>query len=155
MLNKRKVTIIIVLVIIIISTVIITSAKNCKSDDNCFNKATQKCSLAKVKTFNNDNLYNYKIIGKKSDNCIIEVTLVSLSESQTKDLREALNERSMTCSIPKELFQNKTIKDIDNLNDYCTGPLKEAILEITIDKMYELIVKDIGSLSTELVNITS
>ncbi len=151
-LDKKKIIIILVLIVILLSLIVSTKAKNCKTNDECFNKATAQCSLAKVITKTNDNLYNYEILGKNKDNCIIEVKLLNLSDSQPKDLKEALNDRSMKCSISREFLKTKTIKDIENINDHCTGPLKEAILEVTLEKMYELVVKNLGSISKELAN---
>ncbi len=142
--NKKKGIIIVVLLIAIISLIFITSAKNCGTDDTCFNKASSRCALAKVTTFTNDNKYQYEIVGKKQDNCILDVTLLNLSTSQSQYLQNALNGKSMRCAIPLEILKEKQIKNIDNLNDYCTGELKESILQITIEKLYDLIVKNLG-----------
>jgi len=142
-----------IVIVAIASLILITRPKNCNSDDICFNKAAAKCSIAKVVTFSNDNKYNYEILGKKKENCIIEATLLNLSNNQPKDLRDALNGRSMKCSIPVEILRNKPVKDIENLNDYCNGPLKEVILEITIEKMYDLIVRNLGKISTEIIDV--
>ena len=42
------------------------------------------------------------------------------------------------------------ITKINNLNDYCTGQLKETILSITVEKLYEIIVKNIGNITLQL-----
>ena len=153
MISEKKVIAIIILLVLFISVMIITTTKNCGSNDSCFDKSAKICSIAKVITRSNDNIYKYQVLGRKSNDCVIEVTLVKLSETQSKDLRDALDGRNMKCRIPREILREKSIKDLQNLNDYCTGDLKEAILEITLDKMYDLIVKNFGQVTTEIEDI--
>lgn len=153
--DKKKVIVVIVILIALASLILITSAKNCGTDNTCFNKASSRCALSKVNTISNDNNYKYEIIGKKQNNCIIEVTLLSLSQSQGKDLQDALNGRSMTCAIPQEILKNQQVKNLDNLNDYCTGQLKEAILQITVEKLYDLVVKNVDKISTDVTNLSN
>ncbi len=141
---KKKLLAIVLLFIVIVAILIIIQPKNCNSDLDCFHKATLKCSKAKVTALKDGSTYNYQILGDKKDNCIIKVTLLSMSLTQSADLKKALEGRSMTCSVSKEYLETNPFNDIRNLNDYCTGPLKEATLEITIDQMYELIVQNIG-----------
>lgn len=150
--DKKKVITLVVILIVIAAIFLLTKPKNCGSDDSCFNSAVGRCSKAKVNTLSDDNKYIYEILGKKGNNCIIEVTLLKLSESQPYDLKKALEGKSMKCAISTEMLQNQTIKQITNLNDYCTGPLKESILQITLDEMYDIIVKNIGPLTSNFKN---
>lgn len=148
--SKTKVIILLFLLVCIIGIFFFTRAKNCVNDDSCFNNYANKCSKAKVVTTNNDNKYSYEILGSKGSNCIVMVTLLNLSDSQPNDMKLALEGRSMSCAIARnDLSEGKSIKDIKNLNDYCTGSLKEAILQVTLDKMYSIIVKNIGPLATQ------
>lgn len=149
MADKKKVIILIIIIFIFLGFVLLTRAKNCDTDYNCFRNSESKCTLAKVKSENNDNLYEYKIVGRKGNNCIMEITLLSLSQTQPKDLRDALNGRSMKCAVPRDLLKDKTVKEIANINDYCTGTLKEALLQITLDKLYDIIVKNLGQVAIE------
>ncbi len=147
--NKVKLIILFFIIIFIVLFFFFTKAKNC-NDDSCFDSYASKCSKAKVISPNDDNRYKYEILGRKANNCIVEVTLLNLSESQSNDMKLALEGRSMKCAIAQDLLTaDKNIKDIKNLNDYCTGQLKEAVLQVTLDKMYEIIVKNIGPLATE------
>ena len=109
--RKKKVIILFIILFATLSFIIITRPKNCETNDLCFNNAASRCSLAKVTTVSNDNKYQYEIIGKKGDNCIIESKLLNLSDSQPKDLRDALNGRIMKCSLPIELIRNKPVKE--------------------------------------------
>ncbi len=151
--DKKKVIALVIIVIAIVSIFFFTRSKQCNSDENCFNSYAARCSKAGVNTLNKDNTYHYEILGNKRENCIVEVTLLRLSETQPVDMKQALEGRSMSCAIPRTTLQNQTMNSIQNLNDYCTGPLKEAILEITLDKMYDLIVKNIGPIATGFADI--
>ena len=148
-LDKKKVIAIVVVISIIAIIFLLSLPKNCGTDDSCFNIKTNTCSKAKVITYNNNNQYTYEVLGKRTDNCIIEVKLISLSDTQPAEIKQALEGKSMTCTISRSLLQTQTIKEVENLNDVCSGQLKEATLQITIDKMYEIIVKNIGPIAAE------
>lgn len=148
-LDKNKVIGVVLIVAAIIIAFFLTLSKNCKSNEECFNTAAAKCSKAKVITYSEDNKYNYEILGRKNDNCIINVKLLELSQAQPADMKQALEGRDMTCAISLENLKTKNLNQIEDLNDLCTGSLKEAYLQITIDKLYEIIVRNIGSVATE------
>ena len=147
--DKKKVIGILIVLAAIAVVTFISLPKNCDSDISCFDNSASKCSKAKVTTFKDDNQYMYNVLSKKKDNCLIEVRLLTLSETRPYDLKQALEGKSMTCSIPRVVLQSQTLAQISNLNDFCSGQLKEAILQITIDEMYSIIVKNIGPIAVE------
>ena len=147
--DKKKVIALVIILIAIAAIYFFSRPKDCGTDDNCFNSYAAGCSKAKVNTISSQNNYNYEVLGKKRDNCIIEVTLTKVSDTQPADMKQALEGRSMKCAIPRSTLETTPVNNIDSLNDYCTGPLKEAILQLTLDKMYDLIVKNLGPLSAE------
>ena len=149
MLDKKKVIGIFVLFFIIINFYLFSLPKNCNYDDSCFNDAAAKCSRAKVISYKEGNEYNYEVLARKKDDCIINVKLARISEEKAEDIRSALEGKSMICSVPEETLKTKSLNEIENLNDFCTGALKEAILEVTVNGMYELVVKNIGSIAAE------
>ncbi|HLC85880.1 MAG TPA: hypothetical protein VJG30_01170 [Candidatus Nanoarchaeia archaeon] len=158
--NKKKVAVLIVLIVVLGILFYINTPKKCARDYDCFSSNVVKCSKASVLSTKEDNLYFYEVLGKKQDNCIVKVRLMKLSETQSHDLRKALEGKSMSCSLPISLLESKDINSIDNLNDYCTGQLKEAILEVTLQKMYDVVVQNIGPIASQLrgvpaSNITS
>jgi len=153
--DKKKVIAIVSILVLLTAFIILTRPKNCHTDDACFSVAASKCNLAKVITLSNDNKYQYEVLGKKGANCIIKATLLNLSESQSLDLRNALNGRDMKCAISLELLKTKHIKDIENLNKYCTGDLKEAILEITTEKLQDIIIENMGEIAIDLKGINT
>jgi len=136
MIDKNKVIALVLISALAILLYLVNIPKDCGSDDSCFSK------------------YQYEIVGKKNDNCIIEVTLISLSANQPADMKQALEGKSMKCAITRETLKSKTLNEIEDLNDNCTGQLKEALLQITIDNMYKIIIKNLGSIAADLNETT-
>ncbi|MBS3167690.1 hypothetical protein J4216_01040 [Candidatus Woesearchaeota archaeon] len=147
--DKKKVIALVLVLVAIVIVFLLTLPKDCKNNEACFNEKAYKCSKAAVITTNELDTYRYEILGKKSNSCIIKITMLEVSNTKPVEFKQALEGRSMKCAIPQNLLLGSSIKEIKNVNDYCTGPLKEAILEITIEKLYEIIVKNIGTLATE------
>lgn len=148
-LDKNKVIGLAIIVAAVIIVFLLTLPKNCKSNEGCFNTAASKCSKAKVTAYQGDSKYSYEILGRKQDSCIINVKLLELSQAQPAEMKQALEGRDMNCAISLEKLKTQNLKDIENINEFCTGSLKEAYLQITIDKLYEIIVRNIGSVATE------
>lgn len=148
--NQKKVIAFLLVLAALILIVLLGTANNCKEDKECFDNSAARCARAMATLEKEGNILNYEIEGKKDDSCLIDVKLIRLSEGQSVSMRQALEGRDMKCSIPLEILQNKSIVEIENTNDYCTGPLKEATLEITLEKMYEIIVKNIGPITIGL-----
>ncbi len=146
---KSKIVIIILIFIFIALIFYLNSTKDCGSDISCFDKVAAECSKASVTAYKDNNQYFYKILGSKKENCIVDIKLLKLSEDQPYDIKQALEGKSMTCTVPKLDLRLQSLNEMKNINDKCTGQLKEAILQITIDKMYEIIVKSIGPIALE------
>jgi len=153
--NKKKVAILVFLILVLGVLFYLNTPKNCKRDYECFSSKVSECSKAKVTTNKEDNLYYYEVMGKKLENCIVSVKLLKLSDAQPFDLRRALEGKGMLCSLPMSVLQNSDIKDIKNLNDYCTGQLKEAILDVTLQKLYDIVVQNIGPIASEIRGVSN
>lgn len=123
---------------------------NCKSDQTCFNSALESCKRAKLTTLEQGNTYLYVIKGSKQGNCVIDIKLEKLYSS-SYDLIALFEGKSMRCVIPKEvsLFE----KGVEGTINYCSGPLKEAMYEIIIQRLYNLIAQDLGGAVVELENV--
>jgi len=92
-------------------------------------------------------LYEYRINGKKGEECIATVHLVKTSDSIQPDKKEKLENKKMNCKIPLELLKTKELAEWKELSEYCSGELKEAILEISLEKLYGVVVSNIGEVS--------
>ena len=132
--------------------------RDCGNDVNCFNQASMKCSGAKVETLKDTNIYEYTIFGQVKDNCIIGIKLEKMAVGTPVSLIKKIEGKSMECSVPVSILQEKSLYDIDNLMDYCSGKLKESIYEVLIDKMYGLIIKNMANITKnvekEILNLS-
>lgn len=147
-----KVYVLIVLIIILFAFLLFSRPKNCGSDESCFINSFIKCSKAKASLVSKDgNNFNFEIKGSNGKNCIVDAKLISMSESKTYDIRAALEGKSMMCSIPSDI--PSSITQLDNINEYCTGQLKEATLQVSVEKMYEILVRNVGPLASEFRNV--
>ena len=125
--------------------------KAAKDNEDCFNQYSSKCSKVQANLMNKQgNLYEYKILGKNKNNCIIDAKLITVEESKPAELKQSLEGKSMKCSIPLEELKTEKINEMEKLEENCTGQLKEALLQITIDQLYEIVVKNIGSIALQL-----
>lgn len=147
-LDKKKVYILVFLLIIIATLIVMNYTKNCNYDESCFNKHAQDCSRAKANLYRNENEYKFEITGKKEDKCRVVVYMIKANEETISNVRGFLEGKGMVCEVPKTELQNP-ISEITNIKDYCTGPLKEALLQITVEKLYELVTKNIGPVALE------
>jgi len=149
----KEVVIASAILIVIIILFVLSIPKNCKDNEECFNSASSICKKAKANLLKDEDVYNYYIRGKKDDNCVVKITMLQVSEKKSLSMKEGLEGRYMDCAVPMKLMSEKPINKMSEINDYCTGPLKEAILEISLQKMYELIVKDIGNVTIALQEV--
>lgn len=120
--------------------------KNCKQDKSCFEKYALKCKKVKLLTVNDNNIYIYKIKGDKKDLCIVNIELKKMAIGTPINLVNKFEGKSMQCNIPKEIFQKNPLDKTENIAQYCSGPLKEAMYELIIEKMYGLIIKNFGDI---------
>ena len=54
----------------------------------------------------------------------------------------------MQCAIPKDYAG--TYMEIHQKLEYCSGPLKESLQDILIDKLYKYVVQHIGEITEEI-----
>lgn len=118
--------------------------KNCDEDLNCFDMYAKACNPAKVLTIKNNNLYEYKINGKKGgDLCSVSISVVKMNPDVGLETREQFEGKSMKCLVPIEEMSHKSINEMENTLSYCTGELKEVIYETIIGRMYSYFLKNI------------
>jgi len=123
--------------------------KDCKQDEECFNKVLSECKASKFIKLAENNFYEYKINGNKGSLCSMDIKLLKMGVGTPFDLVQKLEGKSMKCSIPINVLANQNFDEVGSLMNYCSGPLKEGILELIIDRMYGLIIKNIGEIAIE------
>ena len=134
--------------IVVVAFIVIYSSglikKNCDSDVTCFKQALNECKSAKLVTEKNNNVYSYIIAPSFSKDCVISIKLEKATAGSSSDFRRLVEGKSMKCSIPKDKINDKFLDDFSGVIDTCTGPLKEGLYELIIQRMYTLVVKEIA-----------
>lgn len=118
--------------------------KACQTEE-CFLDALTYCQKASYTTDKEGNIWTYKIknvLGFYKDTCIVEVKNVKVASPTAKKIEG----KSMICRIPKSYAG--TFLEIHQKLEFCSGPLKEALQEILIDKLYKYIIQNLGNFST-------
>lgn len=123
--------------------------KNCESDSACFDSALSKCSGATYTLFSEGNVYLYESFGSFGEMCKVEVTMMKAIEGTDLLMRTNLEGKSMICKLPRSRMQNEKLSEMDDFADFCSGPLKEAMYEIIVQRMYALVIANLGEISLE------
>lgn len=118
--------------------------KDCGFDESCFNEAFESCNKAKYMSEEEGNLFQYSIQGQKGNDCEVEVTILEVSQEADQETKNLFSGKSMTCYIP----ENQAFT-VDTLT-LCTGPLKESMYELIIQKMYSILAQNLGDLIFQL-----
>lgn len=144
--HKRRLKIFLaILVILILAAAIYFTFffyYSCK-DLSCYRSHQEKCAKTKFTYEGLDANWIYKIQGRDSDSCKIDVTLKSLREGSAE--KKVLEGETMTCYIPYGNIVNPE-KDLSR----CHGLLKEEMQNIIIQNLHKYIFEKIGEISTEL-----
>ncbi len=119
--------------------------KECK-DDQCFKAALKDCDYAKYLTAKNYNYYLYTINGKNDGNCEVEIELKKMATGTPPEKIAQFEGKSMTCLLPQEATDKMTEINFEGQLNYCTGPLKESMYELIIEKLYTIIIKNMGDI---------
>ncbi len=119
--------------------------KNCE-DEQCFISALKDCSYAKYTGVRNLNYYQYTTHGRTNGNCAVEVKLVKMALGTDPKKVEKFEGKWMNCEIPASEIDKMTTFNFDNMLNYCSGPLKEAMYELMIEKLYTVIIQNMGAI---------
>jgi len=142
--------ILLILVILLVISLYLYFPKDCKTDGKCFSKYADSCSRANIDTYKEGNLFSYEIKSRASNDCILKVELVRLKEGSNNELVQLLQGRDMLCKIPIDKFKENPLMEIKDVTNYCSGPLKEAMLQLTIERLYSVIISNLGNITSEL-----
>lgn len=124
--------------------------KNCEYDKACFDQYFKECKPAKVTQIINDNTYVYTIKRRSGDYCILKVKLETIGYGTSQDIRELFEEKDMTCHIPISKTAKIQFSEFKEILNYCSGSLKEAIYEQMINRLYGLIIQNMGPILSEI-----
>ncbi len=127
---------------------------DCKDNAKCFNEKAADCLRSKFTLYNEDNKFQYNIIWNDRGNCVIDIKLEKVSLNSPQDVKDNFEGKSMRCSIPTAQLKISPVQETSNILSYCTGPLKEATLELMIKKLYGVIAQNLGSIIKQASNST-
>ncbi len=149
---KRGIIIVSVATIFIIVCLTLTYfliiGRSCRTMD-CFEKSADKCFPTRIYKISNGNIFYYRIRPSLGKVCKLEIKIKELSIDSPIELKNLFEGKSMHCKIPKEIFSSEFI-ELGKSMDYCTGPLKEAMYELMIQRMYDLSVKQMSGVVSEM-----
>jgi len=114
--------------------------KSCK-DEECFNEAMYKCKPATYYGYRNNNLYYYKI-SRSIGTCRLNIKVNRMAIGTDLDLVRLLEGKRMKCNIPKNIDIN--LNEMENILNYCSGELKEGLLQLMVERLYALVVRDLS-----------
>jgi hypothetical protein len=139
-----KILLSVLTVLILATAVYFTFFFYYKCDDiSCYRANQEKC--VKTKFFNDagDAVWFYKINGKEDEKCEIVLQIMNLKHGSAD--KEILEGKIMTCYLPLGSEVNPET-DLSR----CTGPLKEELQNMIIQKMHKYIIENIGQFDENL-----
>ena len=122
--------------------------KDCGQDKTCFQSYVQECKPAQVAVLRNNNAYLYAVGNQLGKSCEIKITSLRIDAGAPPEFKN-LEGKEMSCKIPKTELEKTNLDAFDNLLSYCHGPLKEALYEVIIQRMYTLVVSQLGDIVKE------
>ncbi|MDD4878743.1 MAG: hypothetical protein PHO02_06985 [Candidatus Nanoarchaeia archaeon] len=141
--------------VLIIATVILLTVffayyfglvkKNCDTEE-CFQEELQKCGMSTYSKVHNYNYYTYTIKGASKGECRLNIKLAKMAAGTSPDKIELFEGKDMECRIPMTEVEGATTEQINTILKYCTGPLKEAMYEQIIEKLYTIVVGNLGEI---------
>ena len=147
--------IILVLMVSLVVSIYFYYPIDCKDDKDCFINEAQVCSRSKVIDYKEGNQFIYEIKSKQGQDCIFYVKLNKMKEGTDYNLVNLLEGKEMLCKLPLEEFSKNPLADTNDIIDNCSGNLKEALQQLTIERLYSVIVGNIGSINKELQKLVS
>lgn len=148
-LKKAGVAVVVVVVALVLSWQLGLFKKDCKEDRECFNSALKRCRQAKFFELRDYNYYGYVVKGSKKGSCVVNVKMEKMAEGTSVANLERFGGKAMDCSFPKGMMNETTIDNVQGMLGYCSGPLKEGIYELIIEKLYGIVLNNIGDVVVE------
>ncbi len=137
-----SIIILVIALIILLAYFLFFYTKQCK-DETCYYNSIQNCKKVYFIRDDPQAVWQYRIMGNSAnDACKVEVQLLKLKQGTTEN--ENLIGKQMICSV------YKTSQDYpEKLISECTGPLKEEMQTVIINRMHTYLLKNIGRINEE------
>jgi len=118
------------------------------NDVACYLAHQEKCARTKFINDKEESTLSYKIKGKNSGNCEIDVTVLSVKQGSAEKI--SLENKNMICSL---LIGSRRYPEEDLSK--CHGILKEELQGIMLQNAHAYIINNVGIVGEELNNILS
>ncbi len=119
--------------------------KTCTTEE-CFQESLQKCSMSTYAKVQNFNYYVYTVKGESKDMCRLNIKLAKMAAGSPPEKIDLFEGKGMDCTIPMAEISTANTEQINSILKYCTGPLKEAMYEQIIQKLYTIVVGNLGEI---------
>jgi len=149
---RNKIIFLGIIIIILIILIVFTYSKDCGHDQQCFKDTFESCKKAKVSIESDNGQFMYDTLGSKGDMCVTKITLTKLKEDAKQDLKDQLEGKAMVCEIPKTSIGDNSLFNTKDVSAYCTGPLREVFLQISLEKLYSFVVATFGPTAVDLTD---
>ncbi len=123
--------------------------KTCE-DDYCFQSSLASCSPAKYIKLQNMNYYRYSIMGYRTGGCKMDIKLVKMADGTPIEKILKFEGKDMACEIPRDDIRDINATNIEKILPYCSGTLKEAMYEHIIEKLYTIVISNLGDVIGEI-----
>lgn len=120
--------------------------KDCVQNKKCFDDAAKGCKPSKYSAVKEGHLYSFIIKGSSKDKCRISITLQKMASGTPRNIVDSFEGKNMECLVPQSRIESSGAEEIKGLISYCTGPLKESIYELIIQKLYGLLIKNFNDI---------
>ena len=138
--SRWKILLLGILVIALVILIFSTYTKDCGEDKACFDDTFSRCVNSQYTHYEDGNRYLYEIKGSKIDYCIMTVYMDEMGMDVDDNVKNRLEGKGMVC----EVDESTDIYNTKELSVSCTGPLKEALLQMTVERLYGFVVKTFG-----------
>lgn len=112
-------------------------------DMSSFQNSMTKCTRAEYFNEEEEASWNYKIMKKQKDSCIIEVKLLQAKQGELELTK--LEGQTMTCTYSLGIVTTPGKELAD-----CTGKLKESLQEIIIKRLHTTVIENLGVIDRSL-----
>ncbi|MBI2105646.1 hypothetical protein HYT56_02295 [Candidatus Woesearchaeota archaeon] len=149
--KKRGYLFIFIGVLILLSPLYLVFKPKACDTAGCFEQAAAECKKAKILADDaGKTISEYTIKGKDDEDCILKVEVKEVSSDFSATTRRQFEGKFMLCKIPRNEFSRMKFEAMGGNLDYCSGPLKEAMYDIVVKKLYNLVVKDMSTVLDEI-----
>lgn len=141
--NRKKVSttkliFLIVLLLIFVFIMLFTFTKDCGNDKACFEESFSNCAKSKLVFEDDGSVFSYEIQGSNNESCVMTIFMDKVSSKSKSYLKENLEGKGMVCEVASDV--GSSLYEVDEMSSFCTGPLKEVLLRISLERLYSFVV---------------